>query len=133
MNQQVKTPKAVWAILFFLFVLSAFFACCSVNLINENKRLKKQLENPLSIEEEVKNIYTILEAQSSHIRTIMNMSIRNNHYDSHTTNEDGLACPECIKIYEEVVRTTPEMPGVNGAYFKEFYVDRLKEAKRNAN
>jgi hypothetical protein len=143
MGGQTSIREGLITFLISSFLIISLFAYSFFNIVSENRKLKEELASfaakeemrtSESLEEEISNIYILLEGQSSHIRTIMNMAIRNNHYETpHSSEQEGLSCPECLEIYQEVVKTTPELPGSNGLRFNEFYREPVKEAIKNAN
>tara|TARA_B100000809_G_C15062124_1_gene502750 strand:+ start:990 stop:1421 length:432 start_codon:yes stop_codon:yes gene_type:complete len=143
MGGQTSIREGLITFLISSFLIISLFAYSFFNIVSENRKLKEELASfttkeemrtSESLEEEISNIYILLEGQSSHIRTIMNMAIRNNHYETpHSAEHHGVSCPECLAIYQEVVKTTPELPGSNGLRFNEFYREPVKEAIKNAN
>ena len=143
MGGQTSIREGLITFLISSFLIISLFAYSFFNIVSENRELKKELASLTvkeemrtseSLEEEINSIYILLEGQSSHIRTIMNMAIRNNHYETpHSSEQEGLSCPECLEIYQEVVRTTPKLPGYNGEHFNKFYRLPVKEAIKNAN
>jgi hypothetical protein len=143
MGGQTNIREGLITFLISSFLIISLFAYSFFNLISENRELKEELDSFTAkeemttsegLEEEINNIYILLEGQSSHIRTIMNMAIRNNHYEtSHSSEHHGVSCPECLEIYQEVVRTTPKLPGHSGERFTKFFRLPVKEATKNAN
>ena len=134
MGGQTNIREGLITFLISSFLIISLFAYSFFNLISENRELKEEMTTSEGLEEEINNIYILLEGQSSHIRTIMNMAIRNNHYEtSHSSEHHGVSCPECLEIYQEVVRTTPKLPGHSGERFTKFFRLPVKEATKNAN
>jgi hypothetical protein len=143
MGGQTSVREGLITFLISSFLIVSLFAYSFFNIVFENRKLKEELtsftvkeemKTPESLEEEISNIYILLEGQTSHIRTIMNMAIRNNHYESpHSAEHHGVSCPECLEIYQEVVKATPNLPGYNGERFDKFYRLPVKEAIKNAN
>ena len=143
MGGQTSIREGLITFLISSFLIISLFAYSFFNIVSENRELKEDLASfstkeemttSESLEEEISNIYRLLEGQSSHIRTIMNMAIRNNHYETpHSAEHHGVSCPECLEIYQEVVETTPKLPGYNGEHFNKFYRLPVKEAIKNAN
>ena len=131
MGGQTSVREGLITFIISSFLIISLFAYSFFNIVSENRKLKEELASfavkeemrtSESLEEEISNIY------------IMNMAIRNNHYETpHSSEQEGLSCPECLVIYQEVVRTTPELPGSNGLRFNEFYREPVKEAIKNAN
>tara|TARA_R100000963_G_C4616025_1_gene84935 strand:- start:139 stop:570 length:432 start_codon:yes stop_codon:yes gene_type:complete len=60
--------------------------------------------------EEVTNIYRIIQAQASGVRTIMNMNVINNHKAKGHEGQAGLRCEECREIYKGWLANLPDYP-----------------------
>ena len=143
MGGQTSIREGLITFLISSFLIISLFAYSFFNIVSENRKLKEELASfttkegmrtSESLEEEISNIYILLEGQSSHIRTIMNVAIRNNHYETpHSAEHHGVSCPACLAIYQEGVKTTPNLPGYNGEHFNKFYRLPVKEAIKNAN
>tara|TARA_R110000824_G_scaffold401660_1_gene613450 strand:+ start:1155 stop:1586 length:432 start_codon:yes stop_codon:yes gene_type:complete len=70
--------------------------------------------------EEVTNIYRLIQAQASGVRTIMNMNIDNNHETEGHEGQVGLPCKECREIYKGWLANLPDYP--DGSRDK-YYID----------
>lgn len=79
-------------------------------------------------EEEITNIYRLIQAQASGVRTIMNMNVKNNHNLKKHDGQVGLACEECRKIYKEWLAGLPDYPeGSHDKYrIDTFYRDPIE-------
>ena len=56
----------------------------------------------VSLQEDIKAIYSLLAVQSSHVRTIMNMNISRSHWQTHKGRTPQIECEECLRIYGEI-------------------------------
>jgi hypothetical protein len=61
-------------------------------------------------EEEITNIYRLIQAQASGVRTIMNMNVINNHEAKGHEGQAGLRCEECREIYKGWLANLPDYP-----------------------
>jgi len=83
----------------------------SFTLYSKPKEQIKQQDTELDelVREDIRAIYHLLAKQSSHIRTIMNMSITGSHWATHKDRHPQKECEECLAVYKEIKKQLDEI------------------------
>ena len=95
------------AVLIVSVALSFFMACRQSR--HEVEAQQKTVEVDDLVTEDIRAIYHLLAKQSSHIRTIMNMSITDSHWETHKDRKPQAECEECLAIYKEIKKQLDEI------------------------